>query len=262
MRIFVRSIVTCAIVTVALTSTRVHAASVSGALLNPPFPSSIAYPGFPDYTQANLTTLGTLDWIRVGESGTAGIISSTGYNQKSGGAAISGYSQTGLVTADSGSRHFLSYTNGTSPVSSTDQSIEIHTSGGFSFNVAASSSETRQLDIFEEIYGSATGHLVAQLYNSSNQAIGAAYTNDSTSPGTLLPGVYQIDFTGNSAGDYLAISFTQTAGSASGDYIALSAATLSTLPAATTPAPNAAVGGVVLLAGAWAIRRIKRPVQN
>ena len=257
MRQFIRSIITPAVVATALVAGSARAATLTGTRIDPPFPAGTAYPGFPSYTQVNLTTLGTLDWIRLGEGATAGFSSQTGFNQKSGGTSISGYSQTGLVAADGGSHHFLSYTDGISPVSSTDNANEITTAlgFGFSFNVAASATTTRELNIFGAVLGSATGHLTAQLLDGSNQAIGSAYTNDLAVSGGA-PAIFRIDFLGNAVGDHLAVSFTQTAGTGNGDRISLSAATLSNSVQAA-PAPSAAIGGLLLL-GAIGARKVIR----
>jgi hypothetical protein len=230
MRSFIRSIALSSFAAICLVAGSSNAASVSGTRFTSPFPADLAFPGFTDFTQANLTTLGSLDWIRLGESTTAGTPISTGFNEKAGGTAITGYTQSGFMGADNGAAHFLTYSDGTAPVTSaatlSGQSIQRTSDDKMSFDVAASNTQQRELTIFGAVTGGATGQLVAQLQNAANQPIGPSYTNDLSGG---LPAVYRIDFQGDGIGDHLLVTYTRTVGSGT-DRIALSAATLSVVP--------------------------------
>jgi hypothetical protein len=228
----------------------VSAVSLSGTRITPPFPAELAYPGFTGYTQVNLTTLGTLDWIRLGEAPSGGGTSSqTGFNEKAGANLISGYLQSGgAPAADNGAYHFASFSDGTTPVSSGSNGNQVRNVGSFTFDVLASSSDVRRLDVFVASLGNVTGTFTANLLNGSNGLIDT-YTNILTGE---TPAVYQIDFQGNSAADHLSVTFTKTSGPAIGDQISMSAATVSLVP---EPASLCLLG---LASGAVMLRRQRK----
>lgn len=234
----IRSLSTCAasgalFLASAITVAPASAAVVSGTLLTPPFPPSIAYPGFPDYTQVNLTTAGDLDWLHVGEASIGGgTASSTGYNEKSGASIITSYTQTDVVAADTSGRHFVSFTDGTAPVASTGGN-QIRSHGTFTIDLASSASSLRQLDVYVTSLGAATGTFTASLLDSGNAVLGS-YSANLLGGGGDAPGVFRITFQGNVGTDHLLVTWSQTAGGGSGDQIALSSATVSLVPEPAT----------------------------
>jgi hypothetical protein len=227
-----------------LTAKVASAAGVTGTKLTAPFPPSIAYPLFSDYTQVDLTSMGTIDWLRLGEAPSGGgTASQTGYNEKATGTAISGYAQTGgSPAADTSGNHFALYSDGTAPVASGSNGNQIRNVDSFTFNVQASDTTARRLDVFLATLGNATGTFTATLLNASNQPLGS-YTD---TLGGSTPAVYQIDFTGNSLTDHLAVSFTKASGAGIGDQIAMSFATVSVVPEPMSLSVLCLAGGALI----------------
>src|SRR5262249_11075181 len=153
-----------------------------------------------------------------------------GFNQKSGGSTITGYQQTGSIVASTGSNHFLSYTDGTAPATSSNISNELLSTGSFSFDVKASNTDLRRLQVFLGATGNTTGTFTAQLLNSANQVIDTKTDTVTSTISAVAPAVFRVDFEGDASTDHLLVTYSRTSGSAASDQITLAAATVSPVP--------------------------------